>query len=107
MSATQEIQTNSPIGRDTPRVDGPSKVTGKAQYTSDFHFPGMVYAVPVEATIANGRIRQLDTSAAEKMPGVRVILHRENFGKISPWVVAPEMKGFAEEGRPPFADDVV
>ena len=44
----------SPIGRDTPRVDGPLKVTGKAQYASDFHFPGMLYAVPVEATIASG-----------------------------------------------------
>ena len=73
MSLTQEIPATSPIGRDTPRVDGPLKVTGKAPYTSDFHFPGLLYAVPVEATIANGRIRQLDTSAAEQMPGVRAI----------------------------------
>ena len=62
--------TASPIGRETPRVDGPLKVTGKAQYTSDFHFPGMLYAVPVEATIANGRVAKLDTTAVEKMPGV-------------------------------------
>ena len=61
----------SPIGRDTPRVDGPLKVTGTAQYASDFHFPGLLYAVPVEATIANGKITKLDTAAAEKMPGVR------------------------------------
>ena len=59
------------IGKPVNRVDGPLKVTGKAQYTSDFHFPGLLYAVPVEATIANGRIRNLDTTAAEKMPGVR------------------------------------
>ena len=58
MSMTEEIPITSPIGRDTPRVDGPLKVSGKAQYTSDFHFPGLLYAVPVEATIANGRIRQ-------------------------------------------------
>jgi len=38
----------------TPRIDGPFKVSGTAQYASDFHFPGMLYAVPVEATIANG-----------------------------------------------------
>ena len=31
------------------RVDGPLKVSGQAQYTSDFHFPGMLYAVPVES----------------------------------------------------------
>ena len=71
----------SPIGRDTPRVDGPLKVTGVAQYTSDFHFPGLLYAVPVEATIASGKITTLDTAAAEKMPGVRAIFHRENIGK--------------------------
>ena len=35
----------SPIGRDTLRIDGPRKVTGLAQYTSDFNFPGMLYAV--------------------------------------------------------------
>ena len=46
-------RTEDPVGRDTPRIDGPRKVTGQAQYTSDFRFPGMLYAVPVEATIAN------------------------------------------------------
>src|SRR6185295_10090889 len=72
----------SPIGRDTLRIDGPRKVTGLAQYTSDFNFPGMLYAVPVEATIANGKLVALDTAAAEKMPGVRGIFHRANIGKI-------------------------
>ena len=57
-------------------------MTGTAQYTSDFHFPGLLYAVPVEATIANGKITKLDTAAAEKMPGVRAIFHRQNIGKI-------------------------
>jgi xanthine dehydrogenase YagR molybdenum-binding subunit len=103
----EEIRITSPIGRDTPRVDGPSKVTGKAQYTSDFHFPGMLYAVPVEATIANGRVVKLDTAAAEKMPGVRAILYRENIGKISSSVLEQGMEGICEERRPPFADDVI
>jgi xanthine dehydrogenase YagR molybdenum-binding subunit len=107
MATAQETPTTSPVGRDTPRVDGPLKVTGKAEYTSDFHFPGMLYAVPVEATIANGRIVKLDTAAAEKMPGVRAILHRENIGKISRSVPEPGMEGICEERRPPFEDDVV
>ena len=68
MPTTQDIPATSPIGRDTRRVDGPLKVTGKAQYASDFHFPGLLYGVPVEATIANGKITKLDTAAAEKMP---------------------------------------
>ena len=107
MSATQEIPTTSPIGRSTPRVDGPSKVSGKAQYTSDFHFPGTLYAVPVEATIANGRVVNLDTAAAEKMPGVRAIFHRENIGKIFRSTMGQGFEGICEERRPPFEDDVV
>jgi xanthine dehydrogenase YagR molybdenum-binding subunit len=107
MSATQDIPTTSPIGRSTPRVDGPLKVSGQAQYTSDFHFPGTLYAVPVEATIANGRVGTLDTTAAEQMPGVRAILHRENIGKIFRSVQEPGFAGICEERRPPFEDDVV
>ncbi len=100
-------QQTSPIGRDTVRVDGPQKVTGVAQYTSDFHFPGMLYAVPVGATIAKGKITKLDTGAAEKMPGVRAILHRGNIGKISRSIPGPGFSGICEERRPPFEDDVI
>src|SRR5262245_3612621 len=107
MSATQETPTTSPIGRSTLRVDGPLKVSGKAQYTSDFHFPGTLYAVPVEATIANGRVVKLDTAAAEKMPGVRAIFYRENIGTIFRSVPEPGFEGICEERRPPFEDDVV
>ena len=56
MATTQETATASPIGRKTPRVDGPLKVSGVAKYASDFHFPGILYAVPVEATIASGKV---------------------------------------------------
>jgi xanthine dehydrogenase YagR molybdenum-binding subunit len=97
----------SPIGRGTPRVDGPLKVTGTAKYTSDFHFPGMLYAVPVEATIANGRVVKLDTATAEAMPGVRAVFHRGNIGKLFRSVKEPGFGGICEERRPPFEDDVV
>ena len=107
MSVTEEIPTTSPVGRSIPRIDGPMKVSGKALYTSDFHFPGLVYAVPVEATIASGRIVKLDTSAAGKMPGVRAIFHRENIGKMFRSTLGQGMEGICEERRPPFEDDVV
>jgi xanthine dehydrogenase YagR molybdenum-binding subunit len=107
MPTPQETPTISPIGRDTPRVDGPQKVTGTARYTSDFHFPGLLYAVPVEATIANGRVVKIDTAAAEKMPGVRAILHRGNIGKIYRSVLGAGFEGICEERRPPFEDDVI
>src|ERR1700683_1337103 len=105
--ATPQQSPASPIGRDTPRVDGPRKVTGTAHYSSDFHFPGMLYAVPVGATIANGKLVKLDTSAAEKMPGVHAILHRGNTGKIYRSTPLPGFLGVCEERRPPFDDDVI
>jgi len=100
MPTTQEVPTTSPIGRSTPRVDGPLKVSGKAQYASDFRFPGMLYAVPVEATIANGRVIKLDTAGALRMPGVRAIFHRENIGKIFRSVRGPGFAGITERAAP-------
>src|SRR5882724_9634608 len=108
MSTTiQPSPAASPIGRDTPRVDGPRKVTGLAKYTSDFMFPGMLYAVPVEATIANGKLLMLDTAVAEKMSGVRAVLYGANIGKIFRSTQAPGFDRVCEERRPPFEDDVI
>src|SRR6202163_4715938 len=101
MPTTQETPIVSPVGRDTPRVDGPRKVSGLAQYTSDFHFPGLLYAVPIEATIANGRLVKLDTATAEKMPGVRAIFHRENIGKLFGSVKERGFESICEARRPP------
>jgi xanthine dehydrogenase YagR molybdenum-binding subunit len=107
MPTTQEISAKSPIGRDTHRVDGPLKVTGRAQYASDYHFPGLLYGVPVEATIANGKVTKLDTAIAEKMPNVQAIFHRQNIGKIFRSVPGQGFEGVCDERRPPFEDDVV
>src|SRR5437588_512880 len=67
----------------------------------------MLPVVPVEATIASRKVAKLGTSAAEKMPGVRAIFHRENIGKIFRSVKGPGMEGLCDERRPPFEDDVV
>ena len=97
----------SPIGQKTPRVDGPLKVSGAAKYTSDFHFPGQLYAVPVEATVASGRIEKIDVSSAQRMPNVRAVLHRENVGRIFRSVKGQGFEGLTDERRPPFEDDVI
>src|ERR1700716_2168537 len=100
----------SVIGKKTPRVDGPLKVSGKAMYTSDHHFPGMVYAVPVCSTIANGEIQGIDASAAEKLPGVRAIFHRGNIGRLSRAAVNHQFGAYMvrlDETRAPLEDDVI
>jgi xanthine dehydrogenase YagR molybdenum-binding subunit len=102
-----ESTQTSVIGKAQPRIDGPLKVSGTAMYASVFHFPGLLYAVPVEATIASGRVTRLDTAASEKMPGVRAIFHRENIGKILRSVQGQGFDGIVDERRPPFEDNVV
>ena len=102
-----ESTQTSVIGKPQPRIDGPFKVSGNAMYASDFHFPDLLYAVPIEATIANGKIQKLDTLAAEKMSGVRAIFYRANIGKIFRSVMGKGMEGICIERRPPFEDDVI
>ncbi len=102
-----EVRTEFPpvIGAALPRVDGPVKTTGRAQYAADYSFPGMVYAVPVGATIGHGKIRSMDTSAAEKMPGVVAVLHQGNIGPL--FHIAPGSHAGLGEQRQPFEDEIV
>ena len=67
------------IGKPTVRYDGPAKAMGTAKYTADVHLPGMLYARMVDATIPHGRIVSIDTSEAEKLPGVRAVHVIEHF----------------------------
>jgi xanthine dehydrogenase YagR molybdenum-binding subunit len=110
MPETQEKELKV-VGKGRARVDGPLKVTGRAMYASDHHFPGMLYAVPVGATIAKGRIESVDASAAEKMPGVRAVYQRANIGKLFKVPINKDFSGSSltmlDENRPPFHDDVV
>lgn len=95
------------VGKPTSRVDGSLKVSGGARYTSDYHFPGMLYAVPVSATIARGKIASLSTAHADRMPGVRAVFHHRNFDKL--YRTAPDLKAEAlqSEQRPPLEDEVI
>src|SRR6201982_406726 len=97
-----QIKVPSTIGGALPRIDGPLKVTGAAKYASDHHFAGMLYAVPVCSTIAKGKITNLDTSAAVKMPGVQAVFHRANIGRLYRTAPSMGLSGYLDERRPPF-----
>lgn len=56
------------------RVDGPSKVTGTAQYTHDVNLPGLLHARILRAPHARARVKSLDKSAALRIPGVKAII---------------------------------
>ncbi|MEG1660944.1 MAG: hypothetical protein RR332_00370, partial [Clostridiales bacterium] len=58
------------IGKNTPRIDGPAKVSGTQQYASDIIIPGMMYAVTLRSPYPHAEILSIDTSEAEAMGAV-------------------------------------
>ena len=62
------------LNKKMPRADGPAKTTGTAIYTYDMRLPGMQYGRFVCSARAHAKIKSIDTSAAEKIPGVTAIV---------------------------------
>lgn len=64
-----------------PRLDGMAKASGKAKYPSDIHPQGMLFGTILYSPYANATIVSIDTSAAEKLPGVKAVLVLAGAGK--------------------------
>ena len=65
---------NKLVGQNYVTPDLVAKVTGRAKYAEDFRVDGMLYAKLLLSPLPHARVRSIDTSAAEAMPGVRAIL---------------------------------
>src|ERR1700733_219077 len=104
--ATDSLPHANIIGAVVPRIDGPLKTSGTARYACDHNIPGLAHAVLVQATIGKGTIRSLDTSAAEKMPGVLLVLHHGNLEGVYRTIPHDE-DGSMAESRPLFADNTI
>src|SRR5262245_19240348 len=61
------------IGTKVSRIDGPQKATGTAKYSYDIIRPGLLHAVMLRCPHAHARIKSIDTSAAEKIPGFKAL----------------------------------
>ena len=70
------------IGTRPIRHDGLDKVTGRARFGADYALPGMLHGVMVRSPYAHARILSIDISQAEKMPGVRAVVTRDDFPDI-------------------------
>ena len=70
------------VGQPVDRMDGRAKVTGAARYAAEFPVRDVVHVMMVQSTIASGRIRQIDSSAAQKLPGVLAIITHQNAQKL-------------------------
>ncbi len=99
----------SPFGQPIDRVDGPLKVTGQARYAGEFHVPGLLYGSVVNSSIARGRILSIDSSAAEAVPGVVLVLTHQNRPPIASYDKPYEDDDAAEGSpfRPLFNDRIL
>ena len=71
------------IGEGVDRIDGLLKVTGAAQYATDYAVKNVAYGVLLKSDIAAGRIAEIDTSAAEKSNGVLAAITHKNAPKLN------------------------
>ena len=70
------------IGTDAPRPDAPEKVAGKAIYIHDLVRPGMLFGKIKYSDYVHAKIKHIDTSKAEKLPGVRAVITGYNTPEI-------------------------
>lgn len=97
---------NKVIGTSVSRKDGRAKVTGAATYAAEHEIPGLVHGYLVTASIANGRIKSIDTVIAQRVPGVMAVFTHNN----APKMIAPAndfMSSKIYEARLPLADDQI
>lgn len=73
------------IGQPVSRVDAPQKVSGQARYTSDVKRPQMLYGKILRCPYAYARVVSIDTTAAQKMPGVKVVHIIQGAGATIYW----------------------
>ena len=86
----------SVVGKRQPRLDGREKITGRAVFTDDVDLPGMVHAKVLRSPYPRARIKSIDTSKAEALPGVKLV------------VTSDDTAGLMQaENQPLFAQDVV
>ena len=72
------------IGRSLPRLEARDKVTGRTEYVHNLRLPGMLYGKIFRSTVAHGRIKSVDVSAARALPGVHRVVTIEDVRKVVP-----------------------
>jgi xanthine dehydrogenase YagR molybdenum-binding subunit len=78
-------EQRSLIGKRISRVDGPEKASGRAKYTYDVHRPGMLYGKVVRCPHPHAKVTSVDTSAAEKLAGVKGVFVIQDKGSEIHW----------------------
>ena len=83
MTNYTSLDLQGPVGKPLVRVSGREKVTGTATFTAEWPIENMLHVVAVPSTIPHGTVREIDSSDAEKMSGVRLVITPENVPKFT------------------------
>ncbi len=73
-------ETTRLIGTRIPRLDGLAKASGRAKYPSDIRPEGLLFGVILWSPHAHAKVKSIDLSAAEKMPGVKATFAESKVG---------------------------
>ena len=100
------------VGKPIERVDAKPKVTGEAIYGYDLSLPKMLYGKIKHSSIPHGLIKRIDTSKAERLPGVRAIItgrdipdHRYGLVLFDRYILAKDRVRFIGEAVAAVAAD--
>jgi len=93
----------SVVGKRQPRLDGVLKATGRSQFTDDIVLPGMLQGKIVRSSIPRGKILKIDTSRAQKLPGVKAIITHKDTDGLMP---GPDTLLLCDEMVNCFGDEI-
>jgi CO/xanthine dehydrogenase Mo-binding subunit len=97
----------SAIGQSLPRVDAHAKVTGEALYPGDINLPNQAWMKILFANRPHARIRSIDTSRAEALPGVLAVFTAKDVPVNEYGLIMPDQPVLCGPGSSkPYADHV-
>ncbi|WP_142848640.1 molybdopterin cofactor-binding domain-containing protein [Telmatospirillum sp. J64-1] len=95
------------LGANVRRLDAPSKVTGALKYAGDMTMPGMLHLQVLRSPHAHARIVSLDTSEAERMPGVEAVVTSADVPGVDGYGVFIHDQPVLARGKVRFVGDAV
>ena len=81
---TAKATSTGTVGKSVPRLEGKAKVTGRAEYVHNLRLPGMLHGKIFRSTVAHGRIKRIDTSAARAVEGVHRVITGADIRSVIP-----------------------
>ena len=79
---TEETEPLQVVGKPKPKVDALKLVQGKPAFAADVQMPGMLYARILRSPVPHARIKRIDTSRAEALPGVHAVLTYRDIPRV-------------------------